>query len=104
MAFTIRPVEYFYANSHDELGAAHRLLEQLALGLARGNTAQVMKTDIPVESISREAVRQPAKRLVLLQHLRDTGAHIPRHLHGPRQQFIRGHHMVDQAPLIGLLR
>jgi hypothetical protein len=30
VAFTIRPVEYFYANSHDELGAAHRLLEQLA--------------------------------------------------------------------------
>jgi hypothetical protein len=30
MAFTIRRVEYYYANVRDELGAAYRLLEQLA--------------------------------------------------------------------------
>lgn len=30
MAFTIRPVEYFYVNVHDDLGAAYRVLSQLA--------------------------------------------------------------------------
>ena len=30
MAFTIRRVEYYYANVRDELGAAYRLLSQLA--------------------------------------------------------------------------
>lgn len=30
MAFAIRPVEYFYANVRDELGAAYRVLSQLA--------------------------------------------------------------------------
>jgi hypothetical protein len=30
MAFTIRPVEYFYASIRDELGAAYRVLAQLA--------------------------------------------------------------------------
>jgi hypothetical protein len=30
MAFTIRPVEYYYANVPDELGAAYRVLSQLA--------------------------------------------------------------------------
>ena len=30
MAFTIRPVEYFYANVRDELGAAYGVLSQLA--------------------------------------------------------------------------
>lgn len=30
MAFTIRSVEYYYANVRDELGAAYRLLSQLA--------------------------------------------------------------------------
>lgn len=30
MAFTIRPVEYYYANVRDELGAAYRVLRQLA--------------------------------------------------------------------------
>lgn len=30
MAFTIRSVEYFYANVRDELGAAYRVLAQLA--------------------------------------------------------------------------
>jgi hypothetical protein len=30
MAFTIRPVEYYYANVRDELGAACRVLELLA--------------------------------------------------------------------------
>jgi hypothetical protein len=30
MAFTIRRVEYYYAIVHDELGAAYRLLSQLA--------------------------------------------------------------------------
>jgi len=30
MAFTIRPVEYYYANVHDELGTAYRFLAQLA--------------------------------------------------------------------------
>ena len=30
MAFTIRPVEYFYVNVRDELGAAYRVLSQLA--------------------------------------------------------------------------
>jgi hypothetical protein len=30
MAFTIRPVDYYYANVHDELGAAYRVLSQLA--------------------------------------------------------------------------
>lgn len=29
-AFTIRPVEYYYANVHDELGAAYRVLAHLA--------------------------------------------------------------------------
>ena len=29
-AFTIRPVEYYYANVRDELGAAYRVLSQLA--------------------------------------------------------------------------
>ena len=29
-AFTIRPVEYYYANVRDELGAAYRVLAQLA--------------------------------------------------------------------------
>ena len=29
-AFTIRPVEYYYANVHDELRAAYRVLAQLA--------------------------------------------------------------------------
>ena len=33
MAFTIRPVEYFYVNVRDELGAAYRVLAALA---ARG--------------------------------------------------------------------
>src|ERR671919_707372 len=33
MAFTIRSVEYYYANVRDELGAAYRVLSQLA---ARG--------------------------------------------------------------------
>lgn len=30
MAFTIRAVDYFYANVRDELGAAYRVLSQLA--------------------------------------------------------------------------
>ena len=30
MAFTIRPVEYYYATVRDELGAAYRVLAQLA--------------------------------------------------------------------------
>lgn len=30
MAFTIRPVEYYYANVHDELGAAYGVLSLLA--------------------------------------------------------------------------
>jgi len=30
MAYTIRPVEYFYVNVHDELGAAYRVLAMLA--------------------------------------------------------------------------
>ena len=30
MAFTIRPIEYYYANVRDELGAAYRVLSQLA--------------------------------------------------------------------------
>ena len=30
MAFTIRPVDYYYANVRDELGAAYRVLAQLA--------------------------------------------------------------------------
>ena len=30
MAFTIRPVEYYYANVRDELGAAYRVLSHLA--------------------------------------------------------------------------
>lgn len=30
MPFTIRPVEYYYANVRDELGAAYRVLSQLA--------------------------------------------------------------------------
>lgn len=30
MAFTIRPVDYFYANVRDELGAAYGVLAQLA--------------------------------------------------------------------------
>src|SRR5215203_5983146 len=30
MAFTIRPVEYYYVNLRDELGAAYRVLSQLA--------------------------------------------------------------------------
>ena len=30
MAFTIRPVEYYYANVHDDLGAAYRVLRQIA--------------------------------------------------------------------------
>ena len=30
MAFTIRPVEYYYVNVRDELGAAYRVLSQLA--------------------------------------------------------------------------
>lgn len=30
MAFTIRTVEYYYANVRDELGAAYRVLKQLA--------------------------------------------------------------------------
>lgn len=30
MAFTIRPVEYYYANVRDELGAAYRVLSALA--------------------------------------------------------------------------
>lgn len=30
MAFTIRPVEYYYANVRDEFGAASRVLSQLA--------------------------------------------------------------------------
>jgi len=30
MAFTIRPVEYFYATVRDELGAAYRVLSALA--------------------------------------------------------------------------
>jgi hypothetical protein len=30
VAFAIRPVEYFYANVRDELGAAYRVLSQLA--------------------------------------------------------------------------
>ena len=30
MAFTIRTVEYYYANVRDELGAAYRLLSELA--------------------------------------------------------------------------
>ncbi len=30
MAYTIRAVEYFYVNVHDELGAAYRVLSQLA--------------------------------------------------------------------------
>ena len=30
MAFTIRPVDYYYANVRDELGAAYRVLSQLA--------------------------------------------------------------------------
>lgn len=30
MAFTIRPVEYYYANVRDEPGAAYRVLRQLA--------------------------------------------------------------------------
>jgi hypothetical protein len=30
VAFTIRPVEYFYANVHDDLGAASPFLNQLA--------------------------------------------------------------------------
>jgi hypothetical protein len=33
MAFTIRPVEYYYVNVRDELGAAYRILSELA---ARG--------------------------------------------------------------------
>lgn len=33
MAFIVRRVEYFYANVHDELGAAYRVLSELA---ARG--------------------------------------------------------------------
>ncbi len=30
MAFIVRRVEYFYANVHDELGAAYRVLSELA--------------------------------------------------------------------------
>ena len=30
MAFSVRPVEYFYINSRDELGAAYRILSALA--------------------------------------------------------------------------
>jgi hypothetical protein len=30
MAFTIRPVEYYYANVHDEVESAYRVLSQLA--------------------------------------------------------------------------
>ncbi len=30
MAFTIRPVDYYYMNVHDELGAAYRVLSDLA--------------------------------------------------------------------------
>ncbi|MGZ4440803.1 MAG: hypothetical protein ACXVZN_10620 [Gaiellaceae bacterium] len=30
MAFTIRPVEYYYVNVRDELGAAYRVLAQLS--------------------------------------------------------------------------
>jgi hypothetical protein len=30
MAYTIRAVEYFYVNVHDEVGAAYRVLSQLA--------------------------------------------------------------------------
>jgi hypothetical protein len=30
VAFTIRAVEYYYANVHDELGAAYRVLRQVA--------------------------------------------------------------------------
>lgn len=30
MAFTIRPVQYYYVNVRDELGAAYRVLSQLA--------------------------------------------------------------------------
>ena len=30
MAFTVRPVDYFYANVRDELGAAYRVLSLLA--------------------------------------------------------------------------
>jgi hypothetical protein len=30
VAFTIRPVEYYYVNVRDELGAAYRVLSQLA--------------------------------------------------------------------------
>ena len=33
MAFIVRRVEYFYANVHDDLGAAYRVLSELA---ARG--------------------------------------------------------------------
>jgi hypothetical protein len=30
IAYTIRPVDYFYVNVHDELGAAYRVLAELA--------------------------------------------------------------------------
>jgi hypothetical protein len=30
MAFTVRPVDYYYVNVRDELGAAYRVLSQLA--------------------------------------------------------------------------
>ena len=30
MAFSVRPIQYFYVNSHDELGAAYRVLSAFA--------------------------------------------------------------------------
>jgi hypothetical protein len=44
LAYTLRPVEYYYANVRDELGAAYRILSQLA---ARG-VSLLAFTAVPV--------------------------------------------------------
>jgi hypothetical protein len=80
MAFTIRPVEYYYVNVRDELGAAYRVLSALA---ARGVNLLAF-TAVPAGPSLAQFALFPEDPNTLVAEAR--GAQIP--LEGPHHALL----------------
>ena len=69
MAYAIRPVDYYYANVRDELGAAYRVLAQLA---GRGVNLLAF-TAVPTGPMLAQFALFPEDPSALLAEARSTG-------------------------------
>jgi len=80
MTFTIRPAEYYYANVRDELGAAYRVLSQLA---ERGVNLLAF-TAVPAGPSLAQFALFPETPAKLVEEARATGLS----LDGPHRAFL----------------